>query len=99
MYSDASRGVAPGWNAPRRWRVIVAEFSNGENWYVAIYEIASSRFMRVILESRTFSKSGGTREEIENEASKEIAQFLLVARGDGDDPAGRRPPCAQPTEL
>src|ERR1700704_2156073 len=37
-----SRGVAPGWHAPRRWRVIVAEFSSGGNFYEAIYGIASS---------------------------------------------------------
>src|SRR5882762_10378196 len=36
-----SRGVAPGWHAPRRWRVIVAEFSSGETCYEAIYEIAA----------------------------------------------------------
>src|SRR5229473_1104377 len=35
------RGVAPGWHAPRRWRVLVAEFSSGEDWYEAIYKIAS----------------------------------------------------------
>src|SRR6267378_3651013 len=34
------RGVAPGWHPPRRWRVIVAAFSTGENCYKAIYEIA-----------------------------------------------------------
>ena len=28
-----SRGDAPGWNAPRPWRVNVAEFSIGENCY------------------------------------------------------------------
>src|SRR6267378_7831148 len=36
-----SRGVAPGWHAPRRWRVIVAEFSSGETCYEAIYEITA----------------------------------------------------------
>src|SRR5712664_389666 len=36
------RGVAPGWHAPRRWRVIVAAFSSGENCYEAICKIASS---------------------------------------------------------
>jgi len=35
-----SRGVAPGCHAPRRWRVIVAELSSGENCYEAIYEIS-----------------------------------------------------------
>ena len=37
------RGVAPGWHAPRRWRVIVAELSSGENCYEAIYEITSRK--------------------------------------------------------
>jgi len=41
-YLDTFRGVAPGWHAPRRWRVIVAEFSSGGNFYEAIYGIASS---------------------------------------------------------
>src|SRR3979490_1975810 len=36
------RGVAPGWHAPRRWRVIVAELSSVENWYEAVDEIASA---------------------------------------------------------
>ena len=36
------RGVAPGWHAPRPWRVNVAEFSIGENCYGPIYEIGSS---------------------------------------------------------
>jgi hypothetical protein len=35
-----SRGVASGWDAPRRWRVIVADLSSGENCYEAIYEIS-----------------------------------------------------------
>src|SRR3979490_1337037 len=35
------RGVAPGWHAPRRWRVIVAKLSIGENCHQAIYEVAS----------------------------------------------------------
>src|SRR6267143_4313963 len=34
-------GVAPGWHAPRRWRVIVAEFLSGETCCEAIYEIAA----------------------------------------------------------
>jgi len=34
------RGVAPGWHAPRRWRVVVAAFSREEKFYEAIYEIA-----------------------------------------------------------
>src|SRR5882672_9572695 len=38
------RGVAPGWHAPRRWRVIVAAFSNGENFYEGIYVMASTDF-------------------------------------------------------
>ena len=33
-----SRGVAPGWHAPRRWRNIVAAFSSGGNPYEAICE-------------------------------------------------------------
>jgi hypothetical protein len=36
-----SRGVAPGWHAPRRWRVIGADLSSGETNYEAIYEVAS----------------------------------------------------------
>jgi hypothetical protein len=36
------RGVAPDWHAPRRWRVILAEFSSAENRYEPINEIASS---------------------------------------------------------
>ena len=42
MLGHVPRGVAPGWHASRRWRFIVAEFSNGENRYEAIYEIAST---------------------------------------------------------
>src|SRR6266850_8042550 len=37
-----SRGDAPGWHAPRRWRVNVAEFSIGETCYGPIYETGSS---------------------------------------------------------
>src|SRR6266481_8666136 len=37
-----SRGVAPGWNAPRPWRVNLAEFSIGENCYGPICETGSS---------------------------------------------------------
>jgi hypothetical protein len=37
-----SRGVAPGWHAPRPWRVNVAEFSIGENCYGPIYEMGSN---------------------------------------------------------
>src|SRR5467141_3642111 len=37
-----SRGVAPGWHAPRPWRVNLAEFSIGENCYGPIYETGSS---------------------------------------------------------
>ena len=40
------RGVAPGWHAPRPWRVIVAEFSCGENCYEAMYEIGPTDFSR-----------------------------------------------------
>src|SRR5882762_9359285 len=36
-----SRGVAPGWHAPRRWRVNVAEFSLGETCDGPNYEIGS----------------------------------------------------------
>src|SRR6266850_1184364 len=38
---ERSRGVAPGWHAPRPWRVNVAEFSIGETCYGPIYEIGS----------------------------------------------------------
>ena len=41
MYSGTFPGRCPGWHAPRRWRVIVAEFSSGENCNEAIYEIAA----------------------------------------------------------
>src|SRR6266404_3045011 len=37
-----SRGAAPGWHAPRTWRVNVAEFSIGETCYGPIYETGSS---------------------------------------------------------
>src|SRR5882762_4029129 len=37
-----SRGVAPGWHAPRRWRVNLAEFSIDENCYGPIYQTGSS---------------------------------------------------------
>jgi hypothetical protein len=40
MYSETSPGRCTGWHAPRRWRVIVAAFSNEENCYEAIYEMA-----------------------------------------------------------
>ena len=43
------RGVAPGWHAPRRWRVNVAEFSIGENCYGPIHETGSSRKMYLFL--------------------------------------------------
>ena len=36
-----SRGVAPGWHAPRPWRVNAAEFSIGETCCGPIYEIGS----------------------------------------------------------
>src|SRR5229473_3756921 len=39
-----SRGVAPGWHAPRPWRVNVAEFSNRENCHEEIPELGSSSF-------------------------------------------------------
>src|SRR6266481_9399033 len=56
-------------------------------------------FLRVT-ESGAFSKFGRTREEIENESSKKLAQFLLVARGDCADPSACRCPAyAQPTDL
>src|SRR3979490_2268128 len=38
-----SRGVAPGWHAPRPWRVNAAEFSIGETCYGPNYE-KGSRF-------------------------------------------------------
>src|SRR5467141_4141753 len=37
-----SRADAPGWNAPRPWRVNLAEFSIGENYYGPIYGTGSS---------------------------------------------------------
>jgi len=37
-----ARGVAPGWHAPRPWRVNVAEFSIGENCHGPIYEMGSN---------------------------------------------------------
>src|SRR6267142_3020433 len=37
-----SRGVAPGWHAPRRWRVNLAEFSIGETRHGPVYERGSS---------------------------------------------------------
>src|SRR6266403_619519 len=58
-----SRGVAPGWNAPRPWRVNAAEFSIGENCYGPIYEIGAiheSRF--TIHESRPRARHRPSRD-------------------------------------
>jgi soluble lytic murein transglycosylase-like protein len=44
-----SRGVAPGWHAPRRWRLNVAEFSIGENCYGPIYETGATHASRITL--------------------------------------------------
>src|ERR1700716_1391465 len=38
-----SRGVAPGWHAPRPWHVNAAEFSIGEACYGLIYELGSNK--------------------------------------------------------
>ena len=38
-FGHDTRGVAPGWHAPRRWRVNATEFSIGETCYGLIYEI------------------------------------------------------------
>src|SRR5467141_3460110 len=43
------RGVAPGWHAPRRWRVNAAEFSIGENCYGPIYEIGAIHASRITI--------------------------------------------------
>jgi hypothetical protein len=37
-----TRGVAPGWYSPRRWRDDVAVFSSGENCQNASYKITCS---------------------------------------------------------
>jgi hypothetical protein len=50
------RGVAPGWHAPRRWRVNRAEFSIGENCYKAICEF---RKFELLLRVRTNEPAAG----------------------------------------
>src|SRR6267143_4983702 len=53
-----------------------------------------------VTESGAFSKFGRTRETIENDSSKKLAQFLLVARGHGaDSSACRCPACGRPADL
>jgi hypothetical protein len=37
------RGVAPGMHATRRWRVIAAEFSNGESYYDELDKLLIAR--------------------------------------------------------
>src|SRR6267142_5325096 len=72
------RGVAPGWNAPRPWRVNAGEFSIGENCYGPIYEIGAiheSRFTSH--ESRiTLPMSGTVHPEI-----IELARRIAAAHG------------------
>jgi hypothetical protein len=36
-FGHDTRGVAPGWHSPRRWRDNVAVFSSGENCHKVIY--------------------------------------------------------------
>jgi fatty-acid desaturase len=45
--ADDTRGVAPGWHSPRRWRENAALFSNGENWHEAIHKTSSSQRAKI----------------------------------------------------
>src|SRR5882762_8575824 len=57
-----ARGVAPGWHALRRWRVIGADLASGETNYEATYEVASChivvRNMGSLLSRRKTSRDG-----------------------------------------
>src|SRR5512141_1648227 len=48
-----TRGVAPGWHPPRRWRDNVAVFSSGENCHKAIYETISRSHLALFTSSGT----------------------------------------------